>query len=465
MKVIIVGAGLSGLAVAYELTLQGHAVRLYEASNRAGGRVLTIREPFAARQYAEAGAEGIPANHEFTLHYIKHFNLTVDAVGDSSLSPSSIWLHIKGQTIRLAEIRDDPSKIPYELTPAEQEGFPFLLLSAYTDRHKQSFLSRLRAPFLDELRYLDRMPLIDYLRKSGVSSDLLTVLANCPYPVYPVDRISAFHALWQEATYDPTAPIFRVRGGIDQLTMAFCRRLGPCVRYRSRVDAVEQHRHGVRVHVASPEGPLTDSGDVCVLAVPIPAIMQMAVDLPPHLRLVLSGVRYASLLKCHLQFRRRLWEEAGWCGIAWTDLPIGYVWNASAGQAGTHGILTCFLRGDRARCFLAAKTEGVPEVCRYLARILPGLDHAFEAAFWKSWDHEPWIGGAVPYVEAGNAFRYFHTITHPWSRVCFAGDHTSGWPGWMNGAFESADRVLCDISGRGIEPLLQDARTANETHS
>ncbi|MBM4430221.1 MAG: FAD-dependent oxidoreductase [Chloroflexi bacterium] len=69
-KVIVVGAGMAGLVAAYELDRAGHEVVLLEAQARVGGRVHTLRAPFAPGLHAEAGAMRVPRTHTLTMAYI-----------------------------------------------------------------------------------------------------------------------------------------------------------------------------------------------------------------------------------------------------------------------------------------------------------------------------------------------------------------------------------------------------------
>jgi monoamine oxidase len=74
-KVVIIGAGLSGLVAAYELSKLNFDVTVLEAQSRPGGRVHTLRSFDEPNLYAEAGAARIPRDHDLTLKYIREFNL------------------------------------------------------------------------------------------------------------------------------------------------------------------------------------------------------------------------------------------------------------------------------------------------------------------------------------------------------------------------------------------------------
>ena len=84
-KLLILGAGMAGLAAGYELSKLGHHVTILEARTRPGGRVCTLRDPFADGLYAEAGAARIRDNHHLTLKYVKAFDLPLEPFYPSNL--------------------------------------------------------------------------------------------------------------------------------------------------------------------------------------------------------------------------------------------------------------------------------------------------------------------------------------------------------------------------------------------
>ncbi|HTK19592.1 MAG TPA: FAD-dependent oxidoreductase, partial [Mucilaginibacter sp.] len=58
-KVIVAGAGITGLGCAYELMKAGHEVTVLEASGRYGGHVFTGRDGLSDGLYADYGADHI----------------------------------------------------------------------------------------------------------------------------------------------------------------------------------------------------------------------------------------------------------------------------------------------------------------------------------------------------------------------------------------------------------------------
>jgi len=75
-RVLIIGAGLSGLVAGYELDKKGYDVTILEAQSRPGGRVLTLRQ-FDEGLYSDAGAARIPRDHDLTLRYVSEFSLSL----------------------------------------------------------------------------------------------------------------------------------------------------------------------------------------------------------------------------------------------------------------------------------------------------------------------------------------------------------------------------------------------------
>src|SRR5262245_20490331 len=80
VSAIVGGAGLAGLAAARELEARGAAVTVVEARGRVGGRVWTLRDPFAARQHAEAGADLIEEEQEHVLALAKALGLQTSRI-------------------------------------------------------------------------------------------------------------------------------------------------------------------------------------------------------------------------------------------------------------------------------------------------------------------------------------------------------------------------------------------------
>ena len=92
-SVVLLGAGLSNLAIAYELEKAGYQCTIVEASGRIGGRNLTIRSgdiideigqpqkcefDDAPHLYFNAGPARIPAQHRLLLGYCRELGVELE---------------------------------------------------------------------------------------------------------------------------------------------------------------------------------------------------------------------------------------------------------------------------------------------------------------------------------------------------------------------------------------------------
>lgn len=75
-QIIVVGAGMAGLVSASLLKAAGHEVKIFEANNRVGGRIETVRMEDTGL-YLDVGAMRIPYSHTLTMAYIRKFGLQV----------------------------------------------------------------------------------------------------------------------------------------------------------------------------------------------------------------------------------------------------------------------------------------------------------------------------------------------------------------------------------------------------
>ena len=116
-KVIIVGAGLAGLAAGYELKRAGHTPIILEAQQRVGGRVYTLRDPFTEGLYAEVGAMRIPRAHTLTMEYVEKFGLKTN---DFTMDNPNAYYYMGGRKVRASEATEDPSLLGFDVAENER---------------------------------------------------------------------------------------------------------------------------------------------------------------------------------------------------------------------------------------------------------------------------------------------------------------------------------------------------------
>jgi monoamine oxidase len=432
--VVVVGAGLAGLAAAYELRAAGFEVVVLEARERVGGRVFTVRFPNG--QHAEAGGEYIDAIHTVMRRYVRHFDLALEDVrAQGSDLPAAAYYN--GHRGRFDSFFD---------TEMQREAARF---DNYMDSVAKSISARdPRGELLDRSSAAD---VLDGLRLGPAARELVThATIRDDYTVEPARLSALFVAQGYKLTADlPDSGVeaFRIRGGNDLLPRRFARELGSAIHLRAPVTRVTRLSNGVRVDV---DGDRVDA-DNCVVAAPLPALRE--IDFVPGLRRPITDavatLQYGTGTKTLVQYGSRFWLEQGFGGDTFTDLPIGTTWDATDGQAGRAGVVLTYTMGKPGAAFTHLHDEDrIGEVVANLDRIYPGSRAEFRDAVTVAWARERYTGGTYTAYAPGQVTRFWRELRRPAGRVHLAGEHTDAFTGYMEGALRSGVRVARAIAGR-----------------
>jgi len=441
-RIVIVGAGLSGLVAAHELIKAGHDVIVLEAQLRPGGRVFTIREPFAEGLYAEAGAARIPDLHELTRRYAAEFGLTL--VPFQPTLPRRVYVH--GQ--RLSE--DDEAGIEAALGFSESErqlGRDQLVANLLGER-----LARLgdwQAPAWPDPSFkdIDAITISEYARHHRASPALMKRL---DLGLGLLDETSMLNALRAFAADAPIKRYDKIDGGNDRLPAAMASQLGARIRYGSPVVRIDQDAQAVRAIVRRGGESETIRGDYLICAIPFTVLR--TIDLPsafaPPKRRAIEQLHYTEVSRVYLQSAARYWEGQPQSGFAVTDHPME-IFDATFGQPGRRGILMLYTFGA-----LARQIQKLPpnERIRYgrveAEHVYPGMNVNFDGGVSWCWSEAPWARGAFS-VHAPGQLTAFNTIAaRPEGRIYFAGEHLSPWPGWMQGALASGLKTAHEVASK-----------------
>lgn len=447
-KIAIIGAGLAGLAAAYELNNLGYEVVVLEAQMRAGGRVQTLREAFSDGLYAEAGAISLSDVDPITLDYVKKFNLTLEKSNPSG-APRRFF--VRGQWIT------NPMSAPYEFNANEKRlGLRGFYSHYVSSGIKQIGNTESKSWSPAAAAEIDKLTVAEFLRRQGASKEAVEFLRLTPLGLYGdgIESSSALSVFLAEAHYQNTRNSYVIGSGNDLLPKAFARHLADKIQYGVAVTSLVQNENGVKVVGGRNGNSSVIEADYVVCAVPLTVLrtMEIAPLLSAAKRRAVKELKYSSVSRVYLQSRTRVWQKYHPTARAITDNPRAVIEDHTATQPGRRGIVESHTFGAEARRVAATpEKERLQRSLNQLEKLFPGLEAEFEGGVSKCWDEDAWSRGAYVEYQPGQMTEHFAQLAVPEGRIHFAGEHTSKMFASMEGALESGRRVAAEIHSKRDE--------------
>ena len=441
---LIVGAGFAGLTAARQLQRAGQRVRVLEARDRVGGRVLT--EHLDDGTYIDLGAQWIGPTQDRMYALADEFNI----------ARFRTYNHGRSKLLLDGKIRNYSGLIP-KLDPLSLLNLDRVMkrLDALAETvNLQDLAATPSAESLDQMSlgsFLDR-----YVRRKNarkiMDTGLETVLAATPPEVsllFALAYIKSGNGLDSLFEIEGGAQQDRLVGGMQQIPNQIASQLGDAVRFSSAVDSIEQANGHVVVRGA--EFKLT-AGRVIVAVPPtLAARIRYHPALPALRDHLTQRMPMGIVIKCYAIYEDPFWRDDGWTGQAVSDQssPIQTVFDNSPVDASC-GMLMGFSLAGRARRLLQLnEAERRQTVVGEFARLFG--DRAARPVQYmdKSWADEPFSRGCYAGLcSPGSVVECGRWLRQPCGRIHWAGtESATEWIGYMEGAIQSGERAAAEVLG------------------
>jgi monoamine oxidase len=392
-RVVVIGAGLSGLAAAYRLDRAGVHVAVLEARERVGGRAWRIP---VGDSFFDAGCEALDHEHASLRSLAAELG-----VGTWEAPPWS----------------SDP--------PADLEGSDAELFVQF-EHEIEGLAARVDPDHPEDLEgaaELDAESLAGWLAARGASARVLEAAENwiaVASSTVPTREMSWLaYAVKLAAGAAPTGLTLRFDGGPTALAEALLAALDGRIELGRPVAALEDDASGVAVRMA--DGTTVRAGRA-VLAIPLTAQRRIRFHPPlPELhRRALAEARYGAVIK-----EAALFE--GDFSVPDPDVSAdGHFYSAAHDP----------------RLLVRFAGAGATERSIDLAAVAGAPPSAHVAVDWAG---EAWNGGSYLILGPGQLLSWGQSLGEPHGRIHFAGAERSTLKSYMEGAVRAADDAAAEI--------------------
>uniref|UniRef100_A0A8C8RSK9 Amine oxidase n=1 Tax=Pelusios castaneus TaxID=367368 RepID=A0A8C8RSK9_9SAUR len=431
-KVVIVGAGISGLTAAKLLKDAGCKVLILEASDRLGGRIVTHREQ---DWYVELGAMRL-----IVREFITQLKLKLNPFYNTNANG---WYLVNNVRARAGDVERNPDLLQYPVAPAEKGKTATLSMKQMTV-FLVPFQETKNCSVLKE-KY-DSFSIKEYLIKEGnLSRGAVDMIGDV------MNEDGLFHASFLfSAIYD------EITGGFDQLPRAFYRNILGGIKFQSTVVKIQNMNDQVRVIYRSPHTSVPQSVTADYVLVTATARATRLIKFYPPLSVkkthAMRSLNYASATKVFLVCTKKFWEKDGiHNGRSITDLPSRTIYYPNHNfSSGVGIILASYSWVNDAQFFVPLDDKKcVDVVLDDLAEIhqVPKdyIQKICDKHVVKKWSLDKYAMGGYVAFTPYQFVDYAKVLFQNEGRVHFAGEHTAQPHGWIETSMKSAVRAARNI--------------------
>ena len=442
--VVIIGAGLSGLAAAYELKQARVPFHILEIAPRAGGRVRTVRY---ARQgkveiYADSGMEEYWESNP-AVKFMKALKLP----HSSDVALSSIILQKK-----LYPLGDgDPQRFQKSIFNA-QEVFS---LNGFKEK-VAPWIGELQSgkpvrPELLKLKDLSFGQWVKGLQLAPKVSEWIRVSLECEIAtawdrISALDGIAEFHIFLGDGE-----PCYRVTGGNDKFTQALAKFAGEKnISLNHRVTkVVSRGNHDVEVYFlqtdSNESGMLKSKHVICTIPLFRLSELQFVPPLSEKKLEAVQTMSWGAYFKAHVFLpppAARFWTTNNESILPLlTDSELGVIYDGNPQQDEPTKILSLLVYGDAAELFnLSPLDQARTRIANGLNDLWPGIKSEIQGMEFYRYHPRAigaWPPGRSRYDDLSNEIR------KPENNLVLAGDFTES--SHSDGAFISAHSAVKHI--------------------
>jgi monoamine oxidase len=461
-RVVVVGAGLAGIAAAYQLHRVGVGSTVYEARDRLGGRCWTARG-FADGQTAEHGGEFIDTRHVHLRQLARELGLELDDLFAARIGPySPNW--VRGHNLTQHEINVGMRPVQAAVTrEARRVGVLREHGRVVTAAYSYPTATP-RAVIVDQLSMAEWLEThVPGVLGSRLGEWLDQTMSG--WYGLNMDRLSALNWIdYLIVPYPGADERWHVHGGNDHVIHRAAATL-PAGSIHSGTPLRAIRRRAGGSYALDFDGvrrPII--ADFVILTLPFSTLREVDMEgarFSAHKLAAIRQLAMGSDAKVIVQYNTRPRTLDHWSSLMTSSDPDFETWESSARQPGQAGLITVYAGGRTGESWRgpAPHTQATPKlrdsVLDTIDQAEPGSRKHFNGHSWADlWPRDPWTRGSYAAFAPGQLTRFWSRLGKPEGNVHFAGEATSTYSqGYLNGGVESGDRTALEIMRKLGIPL------------